>query len=750
MATHTSIRCSARFASATLVILICSTCSCLQFNYPTFDTASKADFSFSPGSGIANGSLQITPTTGDMSHRSGRVLYARETLKLWNRERTALSSFETEFILNILPQNRTGEGMAFILTNNPSLPNNSSGQWLGIVNNQTDGAAANRIVAVEFDTRKSSNKYDPDGNHIGLDINGIKTVSPYPLNNLSIILSSGSDVRVRIQYDGTLLYIDAWQNWWTFSYGWAVDLSRYLVEDITVGFAASTGDFTQLNQIRSWNFSTTGDGDSKQRSTGRLNLVLGILLIPLVISGSFLAFYAWRRLTRQRRLAYHNLEKMIDAHGPVRFKLRELRNATCNFSSDRKLGRGGFGTVYLGYLSRMAGMEVAVKRVSTSSNSSRRGEQEFVAEVNTISKLSHRNLVKLIGWCHERGELLLVYEYFPMGSLDKLLYNDGREKADLTWDRRYRIICGVASALDYLHHGSSKRVLHRDVKASNVMLDAEYNAKLGDFGLARVVQRDGATHHSTQAVAGTRAYMAYEAFFTGRASLDTDVYAFGVFVLEVISGRRPSSSVSYRNDGNGDDLDVSTTSCRRGHGQAMYIVDWAWRLYGEGRALHAADAALNGEFDPAQVECAVRLALACCHPNPRERPSMKAVVQVLVGGAKAPDPPFQKPAFVWPPEGEREDMELPHVGLLFTGGHSSFCSMTSNSITGSLLPNHASTRAVNSQVPVPLLLGVQAHDPADTLPRARRQQRHMSPNNVHPPGAGALVAATRSHQMEHY
>jgi serine/threonine protein kinase len=666
-------------ASAALVILG-SSCSCLQFSYSSFDaTTSKDDFSFSPGSGIANGALQITPSTGNISHRSGRVVYAREKLKLWNSKRTALTSFRTQFVLNILPRNGRGEGMAFILTNNPALPGDSTGQWLGIVNNQTDGVSANRIVAMEFDTRKS-NGDDPDGNHVGLDINSIKSFAPYPLSNLSIVLASGSDTSVRIQYDGALLSIVAVQEQRYFVYGWPVDLSRYLVDDIAVGFAASNGEFTGLHQIKAWNFSTTVDGDNKLRKTKRVTLLLAIL-VPLLIAGLVLVLYVWRRLTRKSRLAYHNLEKMIDAHGPVKFKFRELRNATANFSSDRKLGRGGFGTVYLGYLKRMD-MEVAVKRVSTSSKS-RRGEQEFVAEVNTISKLSHRNLVKLIGWCHERGELLLVYEYFPMGSLDKLLYADARASAsppELTWERRYRIVCGVASALDYLHHGSSKRILHRDVKASNVMLDADYNARLGDFGLARVVQRDGATHHSTQAVAGTRGYMAYESFFTGRASLDTDVFAFGVFAMEVISGRRPTSSVSYHEDGDSDE--PTTTSCTRRRGQPMYIVDWTWILYGEGRSLQVADASLDEEFDPAQVECAVRLAVACCHPNPRERPSMRTAVQVLIGGAKPPEPPFQKPVFVWPPPEQQREMELPHVGLLFTGGQTSFCSMTSSSITG--------------------------------------------------------------------
>ncbi|XP_015633678.1 probable L-type lectin-domain containing receptor kinase S.5 isoform X1 [Oryza sativa Japonica Group] len=672
---HSTTFCFSFVASLALIILD-RTCSCLQFTYPSFGTPNKADFNFSAGSGIANGSLVITPSTGDISHRSGRVLYARETLKLWNSRRSALTSFRTEFVLNILPRNQTGEGMAFILTNNPELPTDSSGQWLGICNNRTDGDPKNRIVAVEFDTRMSVN--ETDGNHVGLDINSIGSLDPYPLSNVSLILSSGADVQVRITYNSTeqvlvaiLIQFDTTGAHYG-SKAWSVDLSQFLFDDVYVGFAGSTGDFTELNQIKSWNFATIDDDITTGRRHGR-KVLLPLVAFILFAMSSFLVFLVWRRSTRKRRLAYRNLEKMIDAHGPVKFKLKELRRATANFSSSRKLGRGGFGTVYHGYLSSM-NMEVAVKRVAANNkSSSNRGEQEFVAEVNTISKLSHRNLVKLIGWCHEGGELLLVYEYFPMGSLDKLLYG-GARPAELTWERRYKIICGVASALEYLHHGSSSRILHRDVKASNVMLDEEYSARLGDFGLARVIHLDEVTHHSTQAVAGTRGYMAYECFFTGRASLDTDVYAFGVFVMEVLTGRSPSSSVTYHNRQQEHDHD--------GRRQPMYIVDWMWRHYGDGTVLEAADAVLGGAYDEAQVERAARLALACCHPSPRERPSMRTAVQVLVGGAPAPEPPFEKPAFVWPPDGKRQEIELPHVGVLFTGGQLSFCSMTSTSITG--------------------------------------------------------------------
>jgi interleukin-1 receptor-associated kinase 1 len=156
-------------------VILGRTCSCLQFTYSSFNTTNIVDFNFSPGSEIANGSLQITPNTGDIMHRSGRVVYARETLKPWNSKGTTLTSFRTEFVLNILPQNGTGEGMAFMLTNKPLLPRNSSGQWLGVCNNQTDGALVNRVIAMEFDTKKS-NEDALNGNYFGFDFNSMKSV----------------------------------------------------------------------------------------------------------------------------------------------------------------------------------------------------------------------------------------------------------------------------------------------------------------------------------------------------------------------------------------------------------------------------------------------------------------------------------------------------------------------------------------------------------------------------------------------
>lgn len=265
-----SILCLSLLASTSLQILG-STCSCLHFNFPNFDTTSVDDFSFSPGSGIANGSLQITLSTGNITNQSGRVCYTRETLRLWDSKKRTVASFRTEFVLNILPnqqQNETGEGLAFILTSNLSSPRGSSGQWLGIANEQTDGSPANRIVAVEFDTRKSYDE-DLDSNHVGLDVNGIRSVVQYPLSNVSIFLSSGFDLFVSISYKSRfrLLIVEAMQlstrGLHVVVQAWPIDLSRYLSEEIYVGFAGSTGEFTELNQIKSWKFITAGDFNSK-------------------------------------------------------------------------------------------------------------------------------------------------------------------------------------------------------------------------------------------------------------------------------------------------------------------------------------------------------------------------------------------------------------------------------------------------------------------------------------------------------
>ncbi|XXG60137.1 hypothetical protein AAC387_Pa04g2110 [Persea americana] len=611
--------------------------SSLHFNYDKFHTDNITDFLLANNdSNIHKEALQITLDTSNddkypLANSSGRILY-KERFKLWRDNRSVVASFNSTFKLNISPESEPGgEGLAFIITSNETLPSNSYGQWLGIVNEQTNGSSQNQIVAIEFDTRKSYSE-DVDSNHVGLDVNSAYSIFQYPLDEWNVSISSGKDVIVNVKYDApsknmsidlSMVVNEGITNS-TPVITMPVDLSRYLPEDVYVGFSGATGIQTQLNCVLSWTF--TGENIEKGMNMKLIWILLGIL-VPMLFCVGLTSCLRWRR-SRQGDHVRVDLESILSnsSKGPHKFHFKELKSATGNFSSKNKLGRGGFGTVYKGFLKEV-NEEVAVKRMSKDST---QGEQEFIAEVTTISQLRHKNLVKLIGWCCEMRDLILVYEFLPRGSLDKLLFSNESTVTEvlLSWKRRHNIIYGVACALNYLHDGCLKRVLHRDVKASNVMIDSEYNARLGDFGLARTIQHDGKTHHSTNMIAGTPGYIAPEYFLTGRASVETDVYGFGVFAMEVACGRTPN---------NNNDNNINSN-----------MVDWLWGLYGRQRILDAVDPQLHGEYDKDQMECVLKLGLACCHPNPNERPNMRVVLQVLTGESPPPVLPTEKPSFMWP------------------------------------------------------------------------------------------------------
>uniref|UniRef100_A0A0E0BV14 Protein kinase domain-containing protein n=1 Tax=Oryza glumipatula TaxID=40148 RepID=A0A0E0BV14_9ORYZ len=303
--------------------------------------------------------------------------------------------------------------------------------------------------------------------------------------------------------------------------------------------------------------------------------------------------------------------------GPRRFSYGELAAATDNFAGGNKLGEGGFGSVYRGVLSTMNDLPVAVKKVS---KSSKQGWKEFVSEVGIISRLRHRNLVQLIGWCHDGGdELLLVYELMPNGSLDGHIY--GPENIVLPWPVRYEVVLGVGAALLYLHEETTEQcVLHRDIKPSNVMLDASFDAKLGDFGLARLVG-DGRRSRTTGA-AGTLGYMDPACVSAFTASVESDVYSFGVLLLEVACGRRPA---------------VATD------GDVVHLAQWVWEWHGGGAILDAADARLDGEFDGQEMERVLAVGLWCAHPDRALRPSVRQAVGVLRFEAPLPALPARMP-----------------------------------------------------------------------------------------------------------
>lgn len=642
----------------------------LEFDFPIFFRANGSETGAlilaNEDSNIEFNSLQVTNDVKDgklIKDLSGRAVF-REKFRLWSTKK-GKATFNTTFLINI--QNQTdpgGEGLCFILAEDSSVPPNSHGQWLGIVNETTNGSSSSptRIIAIEFDTRKSFDE-DVDSNHVGLDINSINSIRRVSLTSRGITLSDGvnSNHTVHIQYNGTHLsvFVSRGSNeeddpdMENLVFSEPLDLSNHLPESVFVGFAGSTSSETQLNCVLSWKFNGTNVNEEASKVWIWITVpVVGVSLL----SGIFLLLYWVRKCRKQEQEdVYPSIEDQIQGStlAPRKFKLKELKNATGNFSPRNKLGKGGFGTVYKGVWKDKL---IAVKRVSKKSH---QGKQEFIAEVTTIGNLNHRNLVKLIGWCYENKDLLLVYEFMPNGSLEKFIFSEAEvemeeyspspqssipsSSSSLSWDTRLNVIHGVAQALEYLHNGCEKRVLHRDIKASNIMLDSEFNPKLGDFGLARTIQESQQTHHSTKEIAGTPGYMAPEIFLTGRATVETDVYAFGVLILEVVCGRKPGNQSDPNNYNNS-------------------IVYWLWDLYGKGLITDAVDKRLKGQFEEKEMEYVLILGLSCCHPNPNKRPSMKIVLQVLNGEADPPEVPTQRPAFMWPalpPSFHESDYSLP-------------------------------------------------------------------------------------------
>ncbi|CAI0468112.1 unnamed protein product [Linum tenue] len=223
----------------------------------------------------------------------------------------------------------------------------------------------------------------------------------------------------------------------------------------------------------------------------------------------------------------------INNEGFLQFDFETIRAATNDFGHDSKLGEGGFGVVYKGILPNE--QEVAVKRLG---RNSRQGDIEFKNEANLVAKLQHRNLVRLLGFCLEGGERLLIYEFIPNASLDHFLF-DVEKRKDLTWERRYKIIRGITRGMLYLHEDSRLRIIHRDLKASNILLDTEMDPKISDFGMARLFDMDE-TEGNTSRIVGTYGYMAPEYAMHGQFSVKSDVFSFGVLVLEIVSGHKSS------------------------------------------------------------------------------------------------------------------------------------------------------------------------------------------------------------------
>ncbi|XP_050106836.1 probable LRR receptor-like serine/threonine-protein kinase At5g45780 isoform X2 [Malus sylvestris] len=352
----------------------------------------------------------------------------------------------------------------------------------------------------------------------------------------------------------------------------------------------------------------TNEAGSPQKVSSHRRWVLSVALgisCTFVISIMLLVF--WVRWYRSRLLftSYVQQDYEFDISHLKRFSFRELQIATSNFSSKNILGQGGYGVVYKGCLPNRTMM--AVKRLRDPNFT---GEVQFQTEVEMIGLALHRNLLRLYGFCMTPNERLLIYPFMPNGSVADRLRETGREKPSLDWDRRLCIALGAARGLLYLHEQCNPKIIHRDVKAANILLDASYEAVVGDFGLAKLLDRRES--HVTTAVRGTVGHIAPEYLSTGQSSEKTDVFGFGILLLELITGQKA--------------LDAGNGQVQKG-----MILDLVRTLHEEKRLEVLVDRDLKGCFDAIELEQCVELALQCTQSSPILRPKMSDVLKILEG-----------------------------------------------------------------------------------------------------------------------
>ncbi|EEF32427.1 ATP binding protein, putative [Ricinus communis] len=325
--------------------------------------------------------------------------------------------------------------------------------------------------------------------------------------------------------------------------------------------------------------------------------------------------------SRKEKLSSGVDEEVAGIHNVKLYTYRELKNATDDFSPRTKIGEGGFGSVYKGRLKD--GKFAAIKVLSAES---RQGAKEFLTEINVISEIEHENLVKLYGCCVEGNHRILVYNYLENNSLAQTLLGVGHNQSNIqfSWRTRSKICIGVARGLAFLHEQVRPHIVHRDIKASNILLDKDLTPRISDFGLAKLIPPN-MTHVSTR-VAGTIGYLAPEYAIRGQLTRRADIYSFGVLLVEIVSGRCNTNTR----------LPV----------EEQYLLERTWELYERRELVGLVDTSLNGDFDAEEACKFLKIGLLCTQDAPKLRPSMSTVVKLLTGEKDVDDSKITKPGLI--------------------------------------------------------------------------------------------------------
>ncbi|XP_059643169.1 L-type lectin-domain containing receptor kinase S.1-like [Cornus florida] len=607
----------------------------LDFLFNSFNATADLNLNLTDDARLESSTIRLTNDSNQFS--IGRVFHQSRIPMKPTSNSTTISSFSTSFVFSILPEisSSPGFGLAFVLSNSTSPPGALSGQYFGLFSNATVTVAP--LLVVEFDTGRNPEFNDPDDNHIGIDLNNIEsevTVSAGYYNStnssdlIPVDMRNGQNIHAWIEFDGSNFEINvtiapagmARPSRPLLTYRDPI-IANYVSADMFVGFSASKTTWIEAQRLLAWSLSDTGlareinttnlpvfelQSASSSLSAGA---IAGITIASVVFIVCLSGFYwFWRKTKKEEE---DEIEDWELEYWPHRYSYEELSEATNGFSKDELLGTGGFGKVYKATLRNNT--VVAVKCVS---HDSKQGLREFMAEISSMGRLQHKNLVQMRGWCRKGNELMLVYDYMPNGSLNRWIFD--KPKTLLGWGDRRKILADVAEGLNYLHHGWDQVVIHRDIKSSNILLGSDMRGRLGDFGLAKLYTQ-GEVPNTTRVV-GTLGYLAPELAMVAAPTEASDVYSFGVVVLEVACGRRPIESWAEE--------------------EKALLIDWVRGKYVEGRLWEVADERIKGECEVEEMEAVLKLGLACCHPDPLHRPTMKEVVTILVGEkAAAPSLP---------------------------------------------------------------------------------------------------------------
>ncbi|KAL5568061.1 hypothetical protein UlMin_024636 [Ulmus minor] len=579
----------------------------------------------------SNGFLQIPDESEaiDLKHLAGRAIYS-SPIRLFDPPSHTPASFNTTFSFKFHNTSNSdsgtghgGSGLTFIIVPD-EFTVGRPGKWLAMLNDACDDDY--KAVAVEFDTRWNPEFGDPNDNHVGINLGNVISTKTVNASDVGVFLTDGLVHQAWISYDGERRWMeirlgsngDNYPAKPVFSD--SLDLSPFLKEYMFVGFSASTGNRTQIHNVLSWNFSSSSKAflqlpstescESKiivDREKARAEppssflIFTAVVVLVLAILISFYYIASWKGKKSNQVMLPEKKQRPRPPNKARPFTIAEISSMTASFSEFEILGSDSKGVYYRGKLPN--GGQVAVKRFSLEFLSSNGlDKRRLLKEIEGVSRVRHPNLVPVRGWCKDQREIMVVYEFFPNGSIDKWLFGVGV----LPWTRRIKVVKDIAEALSFLH---SKKLAHKNLKTTSVFLDLSFRAALGDFGFV---------------LCGAESKK-----FESAVSQSADVFEFGLFLLEVVAGRKRLEP-------------------ERGELEERDLLDFAWRMHESDEKVKLLDKRIGVGINLKQVIRVVEIGLLCTLNESKGRPSMEEVVEFLCSERPIPELPASRPVALFP------------------------------------------------------------------------------------------------------